>query len=58
MRSENEIRAEIEYQKRIVLEHRAARRFLDAAWGAIVVAALAWVLNESKSPTHRVKIGQ
>jgi hypothetical protein len=56
MKTEAEIRKELEYQHKLVETIYSSRRYLDAAWGAIIVASLAWVLNENKSPSNRVKI--
>lgn len=56
VRSEAEIRAELERAKALVIKHRNARRFIEAALGAVSVAALVWTLGESEDPRHRVKI--
>jgi hypothetical protein len=54
MRTEAEIRAEIERWKRIV-QNRP--RSVDAAAAAIMVATLTWALGQTPSPATRVKLG-
>jgi hypothetical protein len=56
VRSRDEVLARREEQRRLALEHRAAKRYVEAAACALMVSALSWVLGKTGEPTHRVKL--
>lgn len=53
MRTEAEVKAQVERARRVLAEHRAANRWADAAIAAVHLNVLSWVLGATSDPTHR-----
>lgn len=56
MRSDNDIRVEINRQKKRIEAFRTLNQRIDAAAAAIIVSTLTWVIGDSEDPCRRTKI--
>lgn len=56
MRTEAELRAQMERFRKQALEYRHERQRPEAAMCAVIVGVLAYALGETSSPTARVKL--